>query len=362
MAKALVFSDLHLHSHKDKVDRLQDCLNVLDWVFRVAVERKVDYIFFLGDLFHERIKIDTMNYIRTFEVFMKHLIEDAANIDVYLLVGNHDMYHKERWDVNSVKPLNAIPRVTVIQKPTQIELGGRKIDWLPHTDNPIKELNKMKKEGIGDILFSHLAVNGATLNVCYGTKADVIVEYDNEMVAVDSNIFDDWKLTMLGHYHGAQQLSPTAEYVGSPLELTFGEAFQQKHLIILDLETLEKEYVVNDFSPKHLIVTPQDIQHECYSLDGNFIRVAIDSLSSKEVIDLKRSITQNHKVLSLDTKKKEKEKKTEEDQTVIESARAILLNIQQMLETYIQERGVPDGIDKAKLLSKGQLFLQKNDS
>jgi hypothetical protein len=100
---------------------------------------------FWAILFHERSKIDVLNYLRTFEVFMKHMIEDAADREVYLLVGNHDMYHRERWDINSIKPLSAIPGVHIVQSPMSMQLGGRKIDWLPYTENPIARLPSSRK-------------------------------------------------------------------------------------------------------------------------------------------------------------------------------------------------------------------------
>lgn len=357
MAKGLVFSDLHLHAHKDKVDRLDDCINVLDWIFRTAAERKCDYVFFLGDLFHERSKIDVLNYLRAFECFMRHLIDQTSSFEVFLLVGNHDMYHRERWDINSIKPLSAIPRVNIIDKPTAMNVGGRRIDWMPHTDNPIKELNKLKKEQgrAGDILFGHMAVNGAMLNICYGTKADVIVEYDNDMLPVDPSIFDDWKMTMLGHYHAAQQLTETAEFVGSPLELTFGEAFQKKHIILLDLDTLEKEYIINDFSPKHLIVDKTDIQKQTYKLDGQFVRLCVDDLKEQELLDLKRVVLKEHKPLSFDTKRSPR--KQEEDQIIIQAARSVLMDRKEVLKRWCEERGVPNDLILAKLLQIGETCL-----
>lgn len=360
MAKALLFSDLHIHTHKDRVDRLQNCIDVLNWIFEEAAKNNCDYIFFLGDLFHERAKIDVKNYLKTFEVFMNHMIRDAADRDVYLLIGNHDMYHNERWDINSIKPLSAIPRVHIMEKPQQIVLGNRKIDWMPHTDNPVKELNELKEinGGAGDILLGHMSVHGALLNLCFGTKADVIVEYDNDMVPVDESVFKDWKMTFLGHYHGAQQINNKVEYVGSPLQLTFGEAFQDKHVIVLDLETLEKTYIKNNFSPKHLVVTPNDIRDQNYDLTGNFVRVTIEStMTHKEVIDLKREIAQNHNALTLDTKPKEK--KIEEDKIVIDAAQSVLLNIQDQLERFIKDRGVPEGLDAAKLLAAGKRCLER---
>jgi|694.fasta_scaffold22898_10 DNA repair exonuclease SbcCD nuclease subunit len=358
--KALLFSDLHIHAHKDRIDRLDNCIEVLNWIFKVAAQNQCDYIFFLGDLFHERAKIDVKNYLKTFEVFMNHMIRDAADRDMYLLVGNHDMYHKERWDINSIKPLSAIPRVHIVETPQQIKLGDLKIDWMPHTDNPVKELESLKKKnnGAGDILLGHMSVHGALLNLCFGTKADVIVEYDNDMVPVDASVFKDWKMTFLGHYHGAQQINDTVEYIGSPLQLTFGEAFQDKHIVILDLETLEKTYIKNDFSPKHLIVTPQDIRDENYNLNGNFVRVAVEStMSNKDIIDLKREIAQNHQVLTLDAKPKEK--KIDDDKFFIENAQAVLLNIADMLQKYATEKGIPQGLDANKIFAAGHKCLER---
>jgi DNA repair exonuclease SbcCD nuclease subunit len=356
MSKALIFSDLHIHGHKDRTERLKDCLEVLEWVFATADKCDCEYIFFLGDLFHERSKIDVMNYLHTFEIFMKHMLDDASHREMYLLVGNHDMYHKERWDVNSVKPLSAIPRISVIQSPVSLNLGGRKIDWLPHTENPIEALNEFKKNGAGDILFGHMAVSGALTNTFYGVRSDVIVEYDNDMVTVDASLFDSWDMTMLGHYHGAQKLSAKAEYIGSPLQLTFGEAFQEKHIVLLDLKTMEKEYIVNDFSPKHLIVTEQDVENEAYNLSGQFVRIAVENMGKKDLIDLQRKIARESKPLTIDLKQVDK-KIGEQDATVIEEAKSILTDTKQMLEQYIKDKGVPDGLDAKLLLSAGEECL-----
>lgn len=360
VTKALVFTDLHIHAHKDCTNRLQNCLQVLDWVFKEADARNCEHIFFLGDLFHERSKIDVLNYLKTFEVFMEHMIGDASGRKAHLLVGNHDMYHKERWDVNSVKPLSAIPNVEIIQSPSTFKIGGRRIDWLPHTDNPIKELDKLKKEnnGAGDILLAHLAVHGAMTNVFYGTKSDVIVEYDNDMMPVSVDVFQDWQMTLLGHYHGAQQLNDKVEYVGSPLQLSFGEAFQQKHVIVLDLETLEKEYIVNEFSPQHLIVSPQDIEHEAYDFNDKFVRLEVDDLSQREVIDLQQKVSKNYKPLSLGTKNKEK--KTDQDEASLETSRTVMNNIDDILECWIKDKGVPEGLDESYLLKIGKMCLDSN--
>jgi DNA repair exonuclease SbcCD nuclease subunit len=367
MSKALVFSDLHLHAHKGSVDRLNDCLAVLDWVFRTAADKGAKHIFFLGDLFHERGKIDVLNYLRTFEVFMKHMLTDAKDLDVYLLVGNHDMYHKQRWDVNSVKPLTAIPRVHLIDKPTTMKIDGRTIDWLPHTENPMKELKALKSVNDESSLFlGHLALAGATLNVYYGTKSDVIVEYDNDMAVVDGEIFMDWDLAILGHYHGFQQLcGGKVIYVGSPLQLGFGEAYQTKHIMLLDLETLKREYVVNDFSPRHYIVTPDEIDNEVYDINGHFVRAIVENTGAKEIVDLKQKIKTQFKVASFDFKQKDK-KADEGEETLVEDAKQILYQEGEMLQVWVDEcqrsGKIPEKLDLAHLLECGKRCLEKSAS
>lgn len=355
MSKAIVFTDLHLHRHKDRFDRLEDCLRVLNWIFETAKEKEAKYIFFLGDLFHERSNIDILNYLETFEVFMHHMITDAQDIDLYLLVGNHDMYHKKKWRANSIKPLTAIPRCHIIESPTTTIIDGRRIDWLPHTDNPLESVTNFASEG-KSLLFAHISIDGAFLNSVFGTRSDVIVEYDNEMIPVNSSLFTSWEHVYMGHYHGAQKIGDNMEYIGSPLQLSFGEAFQKKHILLLDLETLDVEYIENNFSPVHLMVTPEDIRDENYSLDGNFVRVIVNEHSVYEVIDLRKEIESKYNVLSLDFKVKDK-KSEEEEEAEIEEAKSILFSEGKMLETYVQETGVPKGLDREHLLKVGEKCL-----
>ena len=269
------------------------------------------------------------------------------------------MYHKRRWDVNSVGPLTAIDGFHVVDSPRRLRLGGRKIDWLPHTENTPETLEEFKKEhGAGDLLLGHVAVHGALLNLCYGTRADVIVEYDSGMVAVGPEVFKDWPMTLLGHYHGAQKLAHNVEYVGSPLQLNFGEAFQQKHCVVLDLDTMAKEYVVNDFSPKHLIVTAKDVEDENYDLNGHFVRLAVDDMRCGEVLEVKRHIASKYRTLSFDTKTKER-KKSDDASTVIQVAKGILTDVEKMLRTYVREKGVPPGMDGDRLIARGLEYLQQ---
>ena len=349
MAKALVCSDLHIHSHKDSVDRLQHCLESLRWIFAQAELYKCDYLFFLGDLFHEKSKIDVLNYLSAFEVFMDFFIEKKSPIQAYLLIGNHDIYHKEKWNITSVKPISAIPNVHIVDKPSTINVEGINIDFCPYSGNPIQHLNKLKegrsKEDLR-LLLGHFSVHGAILNKLYGTRADVIVEHETEMVPVSVDLFDDWDMTLLGHYHAAQNVNEKVEYVGSPLQLSFGESFQDKHVIVLDLETLDKTYIKNEFSPRHYIIPSSE--EDVYDLNGHFVRVLVDSMGAKDLLETRNRITTKYNVASFDFK--ENDKKPDQDIEMVEEAKILTDNHEDTMKSFVANAILPSEIDDRNVL------------
>tara|TARA_Y100000034_G_C6883077_1_gene404974 strand:- start:151 stop:1218 length:1068 start_codon:yes stop_codon:yes gene_type:complete len=352
MNKALIFSDIHIHPHKRSVDRLGDCLLTLDWIFTLAANEEIHTIFFVGDLFHDRQKIDVLTYQRTFDVFKKHLTE--RDIKIALLLGNHDLWHAQKWDVSSVFPLAALPGVEVIDRPCSysgeyFDLPDKQIGFLPYTHDPIMD---MRDIGGGDVLFAHVAVDDAVWNVRHGVRSEVAVEHDGNMVKVGTDTFKEWGRTFLGHYHCAQKLSPYVEYVGSPLQLSFGEALEKKYAIIYDFENDESEYYLNDFSPQHLIIYAKDIPK--HDLTGNFVKIIVDDIAATDLIDLRDDLTSKYNPRSLEIIQNTQEKK----QHIVEDAKAILLRQEEMLEHYVDQVGT-DGLDRAELLKIGHSIIEE---
>lgn len=356
-AKVLIFSDIHVHPHKRSTERLNDCLKTLQWVFDVARDNNIEDILFLGDLFHDRQKIDILTYQKTFEIFRDNL--ESSKIRIRLLLGNHDLWHYQKWDISSVFPLKAIRGVEVIDRPSTIEVLDHKVSFLPYTHDPIEDLKAIKNDSKFKLLCGHIAIDGAILNRKYATLSDVPIEHDGDMTKVTCDIFDGWDQTFLGHYHAEQKLDFNVEYVGSPLQLSFGEAFQHKHVIIYDLETHTKEYVRNKFSPQHFIIPLADIDK--YDLNKNFIRleVSADSASS-DLIEIKSDILKNNKVGSLEIKPT----KAQEAQHDIGDVTDILSKHDEMISKYVDEveKTCEDklkNLDKTKLLSIGDLICKK---
>lgn len=341
----LIFSDIHIHPHKKSLQRLHDCLNVLEWVFKTAKERNIQNIVFAGDLFQDRQKIDILTYNLTFDALIKHL---DGTLNLYLLLGNHDLWFHDKWDISSVKPFASIPGVTIIDKPMSIEIDGTHVDFLPYTHDPVNHLMYLKSHG-HKTLVAHLAIDEAKLNVLYNTKADVVLEHDGDMIKVDTSLLAGWENVFLGHYHAAQHLCPTVEYVGSPLQLNFGEAFQHKNIIVFEPITGKKEYIRNTFSPQHFIIDDTNIDD--FNLNNNFLQINTKQ-GKADIIDLQKKIEKENPG-SLEFIK------AKQEDIQISNSKAILYqDITKMLDEYLKIAPIGD-LKHDKLVNIGNKITCK---
>lgn len=349
MARTLLFSDVHIHPHKRKNSRIDDCLKCVEWAFETAKKRNIQDIVFGGDLFHDRSKIDVYTYHRTFELLQKHL---DGYFRFWVLLGNHDLWFNQDTTVNSVKPFSALPGVNIIDAPMRLPIAGANWDFIPFTHDPIKAIKELKAlEGDAKIAVGHIALDGAIL---HGTHhSDVMIEHDGEMTVVDEQIFADYEHVFLGHYHIAQHVNDRIEYMGSPLQLSFGEAYQDKHLIVFDPETGEKEYIKNTFSPKHYVIKPEERDKQ--DMKGCFVKVMVDDITAADIVEIRNDMSKAN-LASFEIK----QKKQKIEEHVVEDAKAILFKEEEMLDRYMDEVGV-SGLDKDKLLEVGQRICQSNN-
>jgi len=345
----LLFSDLHLHPHKRSNDRLEHCLQALEWVFQTAKQKQIKSILFGGDLFHDRQKIEVYTYQKAFEVFKKWCTN--GDFTLYLLLGNHDLWYNDRTSVSSVIPLSALKDVVIISEPCRLNIEGCTWDFIPYTHNPIATIEQLKQlDGKPEYALGHIALDGAIL---HGTQtADVAIEHDGDMIPVSSAIFNDYKHTFLGHYHAEQQVTQKVEYIGSPLQLSFGEAFQTKHIICFNGKTGEKEYIENNFSPKHLVINIEE--REKYDLNGNYVQFKVSNVGATDLISMKKEILAGSNLASLEIKQQKKVIA----EHVIQDAKAILYKGDEMLQKYADQVG-HEGLDLQKLIEIGKKICQK---
>jgi len=356
MSRVLLFSDIHVHPHKKSKDRAVDCLKALQWVFDTARQEKITNIIFGGDLLHDRSKLDIMTYQKLYELLEINL---TGELTLFLLCGNHDMYLAEDTSISSVIPFRSLPGVKIISNPQTIEIEGALWDFMPYTHNPIEDLQKFKGDATKKFLIGHIAIDEARLN-SKGSIADVEIELDGDMVKISANLFSEYKYAYFGHYHGAQKLTNKSEYIGSPLQLSAGEAGESKHIIIHDNKENTRKYIENTFSPKHIVLNSEvefdDIKHK---VKNNFIIIETKDKKDDKLSDLIVQISTIGEAQTVNvTKKKDK---NQEEGIVVEKTLAMQIDSNgaegDQIEKFVDSVDIGT-LDKSKLVKKMRQIIQ----
>ena len=142
------------------------------------------------------------------------------------------------------------------------------------------------------------------------------------------------------------------EYIGSPLQLSFGEAFQDKHIIAFDCDDAKIKYITNNFSPKHLVLRADEIDK--YDLSKNFVRVIVESLSGADLIDMRKEISKDKDLGSLEIR----QQKRSIEKQLIDDAKSILFKEEEMIDQYVDLVGT-NGLDREKLVKIGKLICEQ---
>ena len=97
--KAAVFTDIHFGLKSNSKVHNDDCEEFIDWYIEQAKENGCETGIFCGDWHHNRnsLNITTMDAtIRSLEKLGK------AFEKFYFFPGNHDLYYKDKRDINSI--------------------------------------------------------------------------------------------------------------------------------------------------------------------------------------------------------------------------------------------------------------------
>jgi metallophosphoesterase superfamily enzyme len=117
--KAVVFTDIHFGLKSNSHAHNEDCLAFVKWATKLGQEHGCDTAMFLGDWHNHRasINIVTLNYsLRALE----HLNDNFNS--VYFIPGNHDLYYRDKRDIQSVEWARHLPNIHICN------------DWFSHGD------------------------------------------------------------------------------------------------------------------------------------------------------------------------------------------------------------------------------------
>ncbi len=135
---------------------------------------------------------------------------EYANVQVYILVGNHDLINEKAFE-HGLQYLNN-EHVHIIDRPVSIMLDKTLVKCIPYqTSNEVFTSIVSQKYDSEKLIFMHQGVQGAVMG-----------DYVQDKSSVHPDVLKDHKVYS-GHYHRHQTVG-TVTYIGSPYTISFGES------------------------------------------------------------------------------------------------------------------------------------------
>lgn len=271
--KIACLSDLHIGLHQSSHMWLNISLEFGRWLKQELIDRDIKDIIIPGDILDDRdqIAVPTLHLLPQFFKILEPF-------NIIITVGNHDCYYNKRSDVHSLAVLNDWENITVIDKVTTITAHEKIITFCPWHPN-MEEVPK------SDIIFGHFDIQTFKMN---GFKIC-------ERGIKPRDLLDKGELIITGHYHMTQERpykNGKILYLGSPYEQNWGEANTPKGFYILDVPSLQYEFVENTISPKHRKIKlselfavgsiTEDIRKE---FNGNIVKFIVDKNTKQQAVD-----------------------------------------------------------------------------
>lgn len=213
--KLIAFSDCHFGLKYNSNQHNQDCLEFIDWLIALAKREGADTCIFLGDFHHHRstINVSTLNY--SMQALQKL---NSAFKKTYMLIGNHDLFYKEKREVHSMVISENFENIQLIEEP----LFHDDVVFMPWMiEEEWKDIKKIKTK----YMFGHFEIPGFKMNA--------VIEMP-DTGTIKSAHFKDLDYVFTGHFHKRQQRG-NIHYIGNPFGHSFADAWDtQRGCMLLE--------------------------------------------------------------------------------------------------------------------------------
>lgn len=244
-------ADLHIGKKVNEFSMLEDQRYILEQVFHLAKEQKLDGILIAGDIYDKTIP--SVEAVALFDTFLTRLSQEG--FPVYMISGNHDSAERLSFGASLMRKSNVyvaseykgcVEKVSVQDaygvidiymlpfiKPAYVRAVFRDEaeeirtyqDAVAYTMGKV-ELDKKHR----NVLLAHQFVTGAV--TCDSEEHSV-----GGLDQISTDCFEGFDYVALGHLHGAQTVgSDMVRYAGTLLKYSFSEVNHKKGVTIIELK------------------------------------------------------------------------------------------------------------------------------
>jgi DNA repair exonuclease SbcCD nuclease subunit len=202
--KAACFTDIHFGLKSGSRTHNQDCEDFVSWFCDTARAQGCETAIFLGDWHHNRSTTDvsTMNYT------VSNLEKLSQSFEkVYFILGNHDLFYKDKREINSIEFMRLFPNIVPIRE-LYTEGDVTIMPWLIGDEwTTVKQLKSR-------YIFGHLELPHFYMNA-------MVQMPDHGQL--QTGHFQHQELVFTGHFHKRQQKGNVV-YIGNAFPHNYADA------------------------------------------------------------------------------------------------------------------------------------------
>jgi DNA repair exonuclease SbcCD nuclease subunit len=277
--KIFVLGDLHLGVRNNSLEwsEIQSDF-LLDFFLKKVDEEgfdpEQDILVQVGDWNHVRESTNTRIYKLSLKIAEK--LTSKFKRGVFVILGNHDVYYKDRTDTHSLEGFDKIyENFHVFEEPETLTINSHRFLMMPWVEN-LEDLKKKVSSRPADFVFCHADIKGFSLN-----------SFQKLEHGLEGKDLSPFKRIYSGHIHIRQEKGNVL-YVGTPYEMDRGDRGNTKGFYVLDVSGKEvsEKFIENTVSPRH-------VKHDVYDLlnlnleeiaelfKNNFVDLTIESSFSQ---------------------------------------------------------------------------------
>jgi len=265
MNKVAILCDIHFGVKQNSDTFLNNQIKYLfDEFIPYLIDNNIKDVYILGDVFDSQTSINLKVSSMAHKFFDELLSRD---INIVVIVGNHDSYLKNSIEYNSLKFLKKFKNVRLIEEITIIN-SMLFVPWQTNPESFIKELETEKYNGCR-VCFGHFEIMGFPM-------------YKGGMLSPsglpDTLFFSKFKMSVSGHFH-SRSIKEKDEcvliYPGTSTELNRNDKGDPKGFMVLDLETLSYDFIAAKNIMKFVDITYPEEPTETL-IKNNVVDVFID--------------------------------------------------------------------------------------
>lgn len=234
-------ADIHLSKYgQDKLEdesnlpeRLHSIKNALYEVGDYCYDNDIGQLVIGGDLYHNKSIIHAIAQETMLDFF-----DQYQDLEMVVIDGNHDLAGKGSGAISALRPLENCSNVEWI---TRSPSGNSDLLYIPYSNNVVEHV----KTNTSKILISHFGLTEGVLNSGMSIISDISLK----------DLVGRYELVLLGHYHKPQEIIKEnfkLYYVGSLIQLDWGEKGEEKRFLIVDTDTKHVDAIPISQYRKHI--------------------------------------------------------------------------------------------------------------